>query len=261
MNKDSTGFYNNLTELHINKIADKIDKTSACWEWSGKLTNNGYPYIKIGSKVIYVRKMLFSFYVEKLVADTKLEHITGINKGCINPYHFKQVPRKCFLFTCDVCQLNVKYTISGKCRTCYDKISGIKRRNTGKSKCHPNRKSYASDLCRECYADSSFKTKRATCHPEKGSVNKGLCYPCWMNNKERRLQQRYGISHKEYDEKLKQQNETCPICGGIAEHLDHDHKSEKIRDFLCGNCNWGLGNFRDNIQFLQSAISYLEKHA
>jgi hypothetical protein len=32
----------------------------------------------------------------------------------------------------------------------------------------------------------------------------------------------------------------------------------KVRGLLCHNCNKGLGNFRDNIEFLESAVSYLK---
>lgn len=52
----------------------------------------------------------------------------------------------------------------------------------------------------------------------------------------------------------------CEICGIMCKRvLDHDHSSGKIRGLLCGNCNWGLGNFMDNTNNLLSAIRYLEK--
>lgn len=64
----------------------------------------------------------------------------------------------------------------------------------------------------------------------------------------------------------------CEICGTpfITErngeqkrnkwkHLDHNHKTGKIRGVLCGHCNSGLGMFRDNPELLQAAVEYLKR--
>lgn len=45
------------------------------------------------------------------------------------------------------------------------------------------------------------------------------------------LQKRYGITEKEYDDRLVQQNFGCLVCGcgpGVSRlHVDHDHKIER----------------------------------
>lgn len=55
----------------------------------------------------------------------------------------------------------------------------------------------------------------------------------------------------------------CEICNKPLlvkeKHFDHDHSNGKYRGLLCRNCNFGLGNFLDNIENLKSAIRYLEK--
>ncbi len=77
---------------------------------------------------------------------------------------------------------------------------------------------------------------------------------------------KYGISLQEYQEKLAQQNYECAICKvkllaqGHGTHLDHCHKTGKLRAFLCTNCNRGLGHFQDNRHFLKNAIEYLNTH-
>jgi hypothetical protein len=70
----------------------------------------------------------------------------------------------------------------------------------------------------------------------------------------------------------------CPICSkteielaGQTQYMsrklsspwvcDHNHDSKTFRGWLCRKCNLGLGNFDDNIEFLQSAISYLKNTA
>jgi len=42
-------------------------------------------------------------------------------------------------------------------------------------------------------------------------------------------------------------------------HLDHCHKTGRIRGVLCNNCNTGLGKFYDDIELLKTAINYLQK--
>lgn len=80
---------------------------------------------------------------------------------------------------------------------------------------------------------------------------------------------KYGISWEEFLAKIEEQEGLCPICSRPLEegkqHLgavvDHDHTTMKNRDILHSKCNIGLGHFEDNIQYLQGAIEYLNKHS
>ncbi len=55
------------------------------------------------------------------------------------------------------------------------------------------------------------------------------------------LKDRYGISLDQYNQLLEAQAGRCAICRNQpktrALHVDHDHKSGKIRGLLCMNCN------------------------
>lgn len=71
------------------------------------------------------------------------------------------------------------------------------------------------------------------------------------------LKNRYGIQTLEEYEKLIENG--CYLCFSKTRlHIDHNHKTNKIRGVLCINCNVGLGNFKDSIELLQKAIRYLE---
>ena len=84
--------------------------------------------------------------------------------------------------------------------------------------------------------------------------------------------------HKSILKKLRRQNAypdddyVCPICKRSIEEmskygqlrmkswvLDHCHKTNKFRGWLCLNCNTSLGRFEDDPQKLINAIEYLLK--
>lgn len=77
------------------------------------------------------------------------------------------------------------------------------------------------------------------------------------------LRDRYGMTPEEYGERRDVATE-CPICDVSFEetkaHLDHDHVTGETREFLCGNCNRGLGMFADSPDRLLAAAMYLMRH-
>ena len=91
----------------------------------------------------------------------------------------------------------------------------------------------------------------------------------WANNFESRKRKVKGVGWIDREIFLalyKQQEGLCAICHnplterGLNTHFDHDHTTGKLRGILCSNCNTGLGKFKDNVDFLLSAISYLHKY-
>lgn len=80
------------------------------------------------------------------------------------------------------------------------------------------------------------------------------------------LQHKYGISLEQKETLFKNQNYTCAICKTDTPtkygwHIDHCHKTQKVRGILCQFCNQLLGMAKDNPLILKEAINYLHEHS
>lgn len=86
--------------------------------------------------------------------------------------------------------------------------------------------------------------------------------PDYMDRKvtEHRLRQ-YDLTQEQYTVMYDHQKGVCWICKHVPSskqlHIDHDHRTGKVRGLLCYRCNVGLGFFKDDIDRLEDAIQYL----
>jgi hypothetical protein len=77
-----------------------------------------------------------------------------------------------------------------------------------------------------------------------------------------RLKQLYGISVEEYKALFEKQEGRCAICGKKPKgrlHVDHDHKTGKVRGLLCPVCNLRIGTL-ETFGLVEKSIAYLEKY-
>jgi len=76
---------------------------------------------------------------------------------------------------------------------------------------------------------------------------------------------KYGMTAEEYRLCELRRANGCEICGHLpkgeqrALALDHQHRTGKVRGWLCTRCNTGLGLFRDDPELLRQAIEYLQE--
>jgi hypothetical protein len=104
--------------------------------------------------------------------------------------------------------------------------------------------------CKEC--DKARVKARHQANPERTRNND--------------LKRNYGISLQEHQQMFDDQQGVCAICKSEGDGkwkklcVDHDHKTGKVRQLLCRNCNMMLGQAGDNINLLEEMIKYLQKH-
>lgn len=79
--------------------------------------------------------------------------------------------------------------------------------------------------------------------------------------REHHLRTKYNITLAEYNKGYQERKGLCDICKKHFNRLvvDHDHKTDIFRGFLCHPCNSAIGLFYENEQFLESAKMYLRE--
>jgi len=83
------------------------------------------------------------------------------------------------------------------------------------------------------------------------------------------LKRKYGITLKQYNKLLEEQDHKCLICGlpstaidkrtGQPRQLavDHDHSTNKVRGLLCSNCNTALGLLNEDRDRIYKLLEYI----
>lgn len=75
---------------------------------------------------------------------------------------------------------------------------------------------------------------------------------------------KYGITAADKEKLLAAQGGKCAVCPSTSPgsrkgwHVDHCHKTGRVRGILCQGCNLALGHVADSPQRLRDLASYLE---
>ena len=110
-------------------------------------------------------------------------------------------------------------------------------------------------------AVQKYRARLAAEEPEKAKAQR----------RKKNLKHLYGLTPEQVAAMLESQGHRCKICdiellkeNGVrnckrGHVVDHCHTTGRIRGILCHRCNQGLGLFRDNPDFLATAIKYLQE--
>jgi hypothetical protein len=113
-----------------------------------------------------------------------------------------------------------------------------------------------ADFARNRSAKSGYGSYCKPCHnsvvAENRQKNHGGARSFWLNR-------RYRVDAAQVAWMVLQQGGVCALCtSGKPEHVDHDHRTKRVRGILCFNCNRGLGKFGDDVELMSRAVDYLE---
>ena len=138
------------------------------------------------------------------------------------------------------------------CKTC--------RKERMQAKRNSNKKGYANSRKTHCPKGHPYDKANTAIFSGR---NARVCRECSkLKSKSNRLK-KYGLTTESYSTFLDKQNNCCALClkqFTSTPHIDHDHTTGKVRGLLCYPCNSGLGQFEDDIERLQRAISYLKQY-
>lgn len=160
-----------------------------------------------------------------------------------------------------------------RCDTCGTALPDVRRRRCPTCSVGHRRASwrawrYGTDVAAE-------RARQATCRicgEPAARIDGQWCQPCTESGRVkvyRRARGHYQLDHDTAT--ILSAAVECAICArpldrtstmdtGLtsAAHIDHCHAGTDIRGVLCGQCNRGLGMFRDDMALLARAIAYLD---
>jgi hypothetical protein len=123
---------------------------------------------------------------------------------------------------------------------------------------------YRCSSCKEWKAPTEFSKNK-----QQLSGLNYACKPCMkVNTRKYNLPAKYGITAAKFAEMLLAQGGKCACCGGqfnmegkASERpcVDHNHKTNEVRDLLCGRCNLAAGNVLDSAVRAAQLTEYLRK--
>lgn len=140
--------------------------------------------------------------------------------------------------------------------------------------------------CTMCQAEKPLSDFGQRGERDGTPLYKSRCKACeaerarewYYNNKERgdansrrsRLNARFGITPEEYERLLADQGGVCAICANperterdgkpMRLSVDHCHTTGKVRGLLCHGCNRSIGLFGEDVDLMEKAAQYLERH-
>jgi HNH endonuclease len=67
-------------------LSSLIDATGVCWEWNGRVENNGYGRFQIGNVKFLAHRAVYEILVGDIPQNMVLDHLCK-NRRCVNPDH------------------------------------------------------------------------------------------------------------------------------------------------------------------------------
>ncbi|MFE1833783.1 endonuclease VII domain-containing protein [Streptomyces sviceus] len=148
------------------------------------------------------------------------------------------------------------------CRECVAEYSAAHYRRRREAMGKPVREQVevpdGHKLCRTCGEIKPWSEWHRNATASDGLSTR--CKTCRAaQNRRDHLKRQYGLTEAERDELIASQGGVCCIClAAVPEHVDHCHKTGRVRGVLCFSCNAALGQFKDRPDAIRRAAAYVE---
>lgn len=174
---------------------------------------------------------------------------------------------------CTKGHLSPRYASSGNCVQCIADVRGkveINKKGKSSKRSEENQK-LALEAISKGFTEYLSVTPCPQGHYRK-FVTTNNCIDCGLlkvtkraeQTKWARVKKEYGLSQIEVAKMLANQNFECEICKVNIKtkyHIDHCHKTGKVRSLLCSRCNQAIGLLDEDQSKIQNAADYIKRFA
>ncbi len=130
-----------------------------------------------------------------------------------------------------------------------------------------NAKDGKRSQCRHCVLEANRAWQAKNPEHAKETWKRAAKKRYTTEERRRRLLKAYGLTEGQYAT-MRDRSNGCHICGVAfdpnggrlhGEHIDHCHRTGKVRGLLCFRCNTAIGSFNDDPEIMKRAIAYVEQ--
>lgn len=164
-----------------------------------------------------------------------------------------------------------RYTKGGRCYWCTRECQAKRSGQVFTARTSKRLARAARDAAAE-HSDAVFVPTKPCKHGHSlRFTSSGNCVECFKASRERRrikakivrIKSEYGLSETEHMQLFEGQQQSCAICltefsDRFSMHIDHCHRSGKVRGLLCQKCNQAIGLLRDDPAIIAAALEYVK---
>lgn len=131
-----------------------------------------------------------------------------------------------------------------------------------RANCHPLKVVQGNGLCSSCYQREWKKKNLDRCkeHADKTLIKIKQSPERQLRRYGQSIKRTYGLTMEQYQSMLKKQGGVCFLCLSPPKirrlHIDHDHRTGKIRALLCYQCNWYMALIDKDLALLERLFDY-----
>lgn len=179
-----------------------------------------------------------------------------------------------YFFTGKACKnghVQPRYTKGGRCYWCTRENQATRLGQTFTARTSKRLARATRDAASKNSAMFYVPTKPCKNGHSKRFSSSGNCVECFIISKERRkdkakvsrIKAQYGLSEDQHTALYNKQEMSCAICrvahpNKFSMHVDHCHRTGKVRGLLCQKCNQAIGLLRDDQMIIAAALEYVK---